>query len=87
MIIEKTFKDISEEKFLSPTKFCEEIEKIVQNNDDFNYIDAIVSFCEEREFDVDSISKLITKPLKEKLKRDAVLLNYMKKTSRAKLPL
>ena len=87
MIKEKTFEDISGEKFLSPVKFCEEIERIVQNNDGFNYIDAIVSFCEEKEIEVDSISKLITKPLKEKLKRDALLLNYMKKTSKAKLPL
>lgn len=85
--MEKTFEIISQEKFLSPVKFAEEIEKIVKNNDDFTYIDAIVSFCEERELEVDSISKLITKPLKEKLKRDAVLLNYMKKSSRAKLPL
>lgn len=85
--MEKTFKEIVDEKFLSPTKFTEEIEKIVQLNDDFNYIDAIVSFCEEKELEIDSISKLITKPLKEKLKRDAIFLNYMKKSSRAKLPL
>jgi hypothetical protein len=33
------------------------------------------------------VSKLISKPLKEKLKYDAQQLNFMKKTSRAKLPL
>ena len=37
--------------------------------------------------EVDSITKLISKPLKEKLKRDAQDLNFMKKTTRAKLPL
>ena len=37
--------------------------------------------------EVESISKLISKPLKEKLKWDATRLNFMKKTSRAKLPL
>jgi hypothetical protein len=52
-----------------------------------NYIDAIVFFCEQNNLEVDSISKLITKPLKEKLKWDAIRLNFMKKTSKAKLPL
>jgi len=34
-----------------------------------------------------SVSKLISKPMKEKLKYDATQLNFLKKTSRAKLPL
>ena len=36
MIKEKTFEDISGEKFLSPVKFCAEIERLVQNNDGVN---------------------------------------------------
>lgn len=82
-----TFEEISQEKFISPVQFAEEIEKIIKKNPEFNYIEAIISFCEEKEIEVDLISKLITKPLKEKIKRDAIELNYMKKTSRAKLPL
>ena len=39
------------------------------------------------DIEVDSISKLISKPLKERLKYDAINLNFMKKSSRAKLPL
>lgn len=83
----KTFEDISQKKFISPSKFAEEIEKIIKKNPEFNYIEAIISFCEEKEIEIDLISKLITKPLKEKIKRDAIELNYMKKTSRARLPL
>ena len=50
-----------------------------------NYIDAIVHYCEENGYEVDSVSKLISKPLKEKLKCDAINLNFLKRTSRAKL--
>jgi hypothetical protein len=35
--------------------------------------------------EVDSVSKLISKPLKEKIKCDAINLNFLKRTSRAKL--
>ena len=78
--------DLMKEKFLCPTKFAEEIEKIVQSNN-FNYIDAILTFCEEHKIELDAVSKLISKPLKEKLKYDAIQLNFMKRTARSKLPL
>ena len=52
-----------------------------------NYIDAIVHFCDQNNIDVESVPKLISKPLKEKIKCDAQELNFMKKTSRAKLPI
>ena len=78
--------DIMKEKFLCQSRFAEEVEKIVKANN-FNYIDAIITLCEENKIEVDSVYKLISKPLKEKLKYDAQQLNFMKKTSRAKLPL
>ena len=52
-----------------------------------SYVDAIVHFCEQNNIDVESVPKLITKPLKEKLKGEARELNLLKRTSRAKLPL
>ena len=75
-----------ESKFLTPQKFAMEIEKIVAE-EEFNYIDAICYYCESNNIEVESVSKLISKPLKERLKWDATRLNYMKKTSRARLPL
>ena len=75
-----------ESKFLTPQKFAMEIEKIVAE-EEFNYIDAICYYCEINGLEVDTIAKLVSKPLKEKLKWDAQELNFMKKTSRAKLPL
>ena len=75
-----------ESKFLTPQKFAIEIEKIVAE-EQLNYIDAIVHYCEINSLEVESVTKLISKPLKERLKWDATRLNYMKRTSRAKLPL
>ena len=74
-------------KFFCSVRFAEEIEKLVLHNKEMNYIDAIVHFCEQNNLDVESVPKLISKPLKEKIKCDAQELNFMKKTTRAKLPL
>jgi hypothetical protein len=65
--------------------FAQEIETLVQVNVEMNYIDAIVHFCEKNSIDLESVPKLISKPLKEKIKCEATELNFLKKTSRAKL--
>ena len=75
-----------ESKFFCPARFAEEIESLVLLNKDMNYIDAIVYFCEQNKIEVDAVPKLISKPLKEKIKYDAQELNFMKRTTRAKLP-
>ena len=77
---------VMESKFFSSAGFAEEIETLVKVNKDMNYIDAIVHFCEQNSLDLESVPKLISKPLKEKIKCDAQELNFMKRTSRAKLP-
>ena len=79
--LEKAF----ENKFFCPARFAEEIEKLVLINKEMNYIDAIVYFCELNAIDLESVPKLISKPLKEKIKYEAQELNFLKKTSRAKL--
>ena len=84
---ENELEKVMESKFFCPTRFAEEIENLVLVNADMNYIDAIVYFCEQNSLDVESVPKLISKPLKEKIKYDAQQLNFMKKTSRAKLPI
>ena len=78
--------DVIKEKFLCKQRFTDEVEQLVKTYN-FNYIDAIITFCEENKIELQAVSKLITKPMKEKLKYDAMQLNYLKKTSRAKLPL
>ncbi len=74
------------EKFVSKEKFTEEIEKFVLETK-MNYIDAIVEYCDRKGIELETAGKLVTKPLKEKIKYEAQQLNFMKKTSRGKLPL
>ena len=74
-------------KFFCPARFAQEIESLVQINAEMNYIDAIIHFCEKNGIDVESVPKLISKPLKEKIKYEAQELNFLKRTSRAKLPI
>lgn len=74
-----------ESKFFCPSRFAQEIESLVQENVEMNYIDAIIHFCENNNIDLESVPKLISKPLKEKIKYEAMELNFLKKTSRAKL--
>jgi len=74
-----------ENKFFCPSRFAQEIENLVQINVEMSYIDAIIHFCEENKIDLESVPKLISKPLKEKIKYEAMELNFLKKTSRAKL--
>jgi len=81
--LEKAF----ENKFFCPSRFAQEIETLVQKHEDMNYIDAIVFFCERNSIDLESVPKLISKPLKEKIKYEAMELNFLKRSSRAKLPL
>jgi hypothetical protein len=74
------------DKFLSQSKFSSEIESIVKS-DDMTYIEAIVQYCEDHNLDVESVPKLLSKPLKERIKCEAIQLNCLRKSSRAKLPL
>ena len=82
----KELEKVIESKFLTPSKFALEIEGIVAK-EEMNYIDAICYYCEINGLEIESVTKLISKPLKERLKWDATRLNFMKRTSRAKLPI
>ncbi len=84
---ENELEKVLKSKFFSSAGFAEEIENLVLNNADMNYIDAIVHFCDNNNIDVESVPKLISKPLKEKIKYEAQELNFLKRSSRAKLPL
>lgn len=83
--MESKLKSALESKFLCQVKFSQLIEDLVKNDKTLNYIDAIVQYCEQNSIEVDSVGKLISKPLKEKIKCDAINLNFMKRTSKAKL--
>ena len=79
--------ELFESKFYCARTFTEEIEQIVLDNKGMKYVDAIVFFCEKNNVEVESVPKLVSKPLKEKLKCEAMELNLLKRTSHAKLPI
>ena len=84
MATKAEMRSVLRNKFLCQDKFTNDIENLVQNNNDMNYIEAICHYCEQNSIEIESVSKLITKPMKEKLKGNAMNLNYLKRTSRAK---
>jgi hypothetical protein len=84
--MENELEKVLESKFFCPSRFAQEIESLVSEQKS-SYIDAIVNFCEQNSIDLESVPKLISKPLKEKIKYEATELNFLKKSSRAKLPL
>lgn len=80
--------NLLEGRFLTAPKFSMEIEEIVRDcKGELNYIEAIICYCDEHSIELESVSKLISKPLKEKIRADAQRLNCIKRTTRAKLPL
>ena len=49
-----------ENKFFCPSRFAQEIESLVHENGNLNYIDAIIHFCEQNSIDLESVPKLIS---------------------------
>ena len=80
----KELEKVLEEKFFCPSRFAQEVEKLVVQ-ESVSYIDAIIAFCEINKIDLESVPKLLSKPLKEKIKFEAMELNFLKKTSKARL--
>lgn len=83
MVNQTVVENIIEKKFLSSEKFSIEIENYVRENS-CNYIEAIVSYCEENEIELETVPKLLSKPLKERIKVNAENLNFLKRTSKSK---
>ncbi len=77
-----------ENNFMTQSKFTKLVEEtVLEGKGLINYIDAIISVCDEYNIEIDTVGKLIAKPLKDKIKFLAQELNYMKKTSRGILHL
>jgi hypothetical protein len=83
MEINNEVQEIIKSKFLSSDKFSIDIERYIRDNK-CNYIDGIIQYCQENEIEIETVSKLMSKPLKEKLKNNAVELNFLKKTIKSK---
>lgn len=62
-------------------KFQEEIENIVTGTD-YNYMEAIVEYCNRTGMEIEVASTLVSKDLKAKIEIDAQELNMLPKTHR-----
>ena len=71
-------------RFRSPVEFSLYIEERVLK-ERIGYIDVIIDYCNNYDLDIESVSKLITKSLKEKIQIEAEESNLMK--PRGRLPL
>ncbi len=71
---------------LSKEQFISEVETLVRR-DEMGYAEAIIHICQERGFDPEDMTAFITKPLREKLKIEAINNNILrnKKSNTAKL--
>ena len=63
-----------------------EIEELVYMKD-IPYIDAVVEYCEQTGFEVETAAKLISGVLKSKIELEAQDLHYIKRSETAQLPI
>jgi hypothetical protein len=67
--------------------FSREIEELCLTRKDGRYIDVILELCEKHGIEPESVAKLVTKPIREKLKAEFENKNMLKGGKKAKLPL
>tara|TARA_Y100000748_G_scaffold238183_1_gene202241 strand:+ start:458 stop:703 length:246 start_codon:yes stop_codon:yes gene_type:complete len=68
----------------TPKKFSLEIENIAKEKR-ISHMDAVLDYCQKNDIEPDTVGRLITKGLKEKIEANARDLNYLEK--QAQLPI
>jgi|TARA_E500000331_G_scaffold126731_1_gene124326 hypothetical protein len=63
------------------------IEGVVRDKKPISYMDAILWYCEENTIEVESVGRLISKALKEKIQVEASKANLIKIPETGKLPI
>ena len=63
------------------------IEGVVKDKRPITYIDAILWYCEENKIEVETVGRLISKALKEKIQVECTTANLLKMPEAGKLPL
>ena len=64
--------------------FSLEIEKMAQEKS-ISHMDAVLEYCKKKELEPESVTRLISKSLKDKIEANARDLNYL--PNQAKLPI
>ena len=68
----------------TPKTFCMTIENIVKEKN-ISHMDAVLWYCEREGLELEGISSLVSRGLKEKIEADARELNFLPR--QAKLPI
>ena len=63
------------------------IEVVVKDKRPITYMDAILWYCEENKIEVETVGRLISKALKEKIQVECTTANLLKLPEAGKLPL
>ena len=63
------------------------IEGVVKDKRPITYMDAILWYCEDNQIEVESVGRLISKALKEKIQVEASKANLIKIPETGKLPI
>ena len=71
---------------MTSKEFSLKIENIVKEKK-ISYMDAVVWYCEQNEIDPSTVSNLVSKSLKEKIKLEATNLRMLKFQKCGQLPL
>jgi len=71
---------------MNSKEFSLMIEGIVKEKRPITYMDAIVWYCEENKIEIETVTRLISKNLKEKIKAEALDANLLKEKKTARLP-
>jgi len=62
------------------------IEGVVKDKRPITYMDAILWYCEQNQIEVETVGRLISKALKEKIQLEASKANLIKIEQTGKLP-
>ena len=62
---------------LNRLEFNQEIEKFVKETVE-NYIDAVVHYSEKNEVEIETVSKMLNKVIRQKIESEASDLNFLK---------
>ena len=62
------------------------IEGVVKDKKPITYMDAIIWYCEQNQIEVESVGRLISKALKEKIQVEASKANLITVEQTGKLP-
>ena len=62
------------------------IEGVVKELKPITYMDAIVHYCEQNKIEVETVGRLISKALKEKIQAEAINANLLNVKKGGKLP-